>query len=210
MSNKSWKNWLPVLLLLIICVGVFVFYFVQGSSFGSQLSDIEKKIVSTRADEQAQILAQDEAVSSIAKNVNGYDVSRVARDDKFIVDLFEKYLTFDNEAEYIANRDDIIAKYGDVLSENFVNDYFIPISDTIDENGKRVEFFGDALNMSYLNCKPYLISMDDDIYTYFAFVTVSTVGKGHGFSGDGLSLFKYSIDSDGNLLKFDGYIVDKY
>lgn len=206
--NESKRNIVIIvvaILAVVICFGVYLY---RGYSYNSQLSAMNDELLRLNDQKTMSNNSLSRINMDIAKLVNGYDSARVLRDKQLAEAFFSEYLTFSNETEYIEKRNSLIEKYGDVLTSALKDDYYISISSDSESNSSKQEF-GDALNLSYLDMEHYLVSMDDDIYSYVAFVSASYVDPVYDYSSDGLSLFRYSVDSEGNFLKIDGYVLLK-
>lgn len=199
------KKFLPLIILLVLVFIFVVAYFVMDSSNKSALVELELKLDEVRKTSiqtESTVVANQRAIK---QQVSGVDSARVERENKMMDEVFKKILTWDDENQYLATRDYILDTYGDVVSQDFMNTFFLDTSAySYISDGKTVQEFGDIANLSYVSMDPYVIDIVGDVYSYVTFVYVSSSHSGTGFTGQKVCIFKYSIDKDGNLVSFMG------
>ena len=207
------KSWLFSIVLAII---MLVVLFITSSIVGVQnkkIKNAQQQIAQLKNSQKVSEVADKEKSKEVKANTTGLNTARVKTDDAIITEFLEKCLSWNSYAEYEAARDYISSTYGDKVSSSFLDIFFPNImvngdgSNPIDDKKLNLEF--DNLTSHVIN-----ISVEDDAYTYFTEVKVTsdvkytdTNNDTHTVSGVGTVVLTYTVNGDGILSNISAYTV---
>ena len=151
--------------------------------------------------------------SMAIQKLNGdIEKQRVKTDDGIIESkVLKKYFTWKSGADYEALKKD--------FDENFANNdgnfgtIILPdLKSEQDEDGNETNAIDNGefgvLNMTYVDKQSHVISIEDDVYSYFTEVTVQSTIKGADKEAStGHIVVTYSIDKAGNISHLNGFTI---
>ncbi len=192
-------------ILLLTIVIFLVMWIIGGSIRGSarkdymavynQLSDLKNQI-----DHDTINFVQEKTTATVGL-LNGLDKERWQEDDVVITEWIYPAFNWDNADEYNTNRALYVERLGGM------NDFVIEVMPPYDpeyaaqttENATVDD--GTGVNMHVTNFKSYVDSINDDVYSYVAVVTVtSTNKKGQTTTSD--IILTYAINGKGEVRDF--------
>ena len=202
------RKWIPYILsglFLFICLCVTN---LSTVSIQTKVDEQESTIASLQNEITLNKADQEQKRTIIVGESTGLDTNRVARDDSIAITFLKKCLTWSSYEEYTNVRNDLMHDYNLKDDSNFLSVFMPEVVNSTTPDGtnyNRIDVFG--YNLSYDKMSSYVTNIsDDDVYSYFAFVTVS----GHtddGYEGSTTAAFIYTIDADGNMINIDANAI---
>lgn len=197
-----------VIALVIVIANMIVSSQVWNKNLNNQSMAIQK----LNGDIEKQRVSSLNAADSAKSRVTGLDTKRVKTDDGIIESkVLKKYFTWKSGADYEALKKD--------FDENFANDdgnfgtIILPdLKSEQDEDGNETNAIDNGefgvLNMTYVDKQSHVISIEDDVYSYFTEVTVQSTIKGADKEAStGHIVVTYSIDKAGNISHLNGFTI---
>ena len=197
-----------VIALVIVIANMIVSSQVWNKNLNNQSMAIQK----LNGDIEKQRVSSLNAADSAKSRVTGLDTKRVKTDDGIIESkVLKKYFTWKSGADYEALKKD--------FDENFANNdgnfgtIILPdLKSEQDEDGNETNAIDNGefgvLNMTYVDKQSHVISIEDDVYSYFTEVTVQSTIKGADKEAStGHIVVTYSIDKAGNISHLNGFTI---
>lgn len=197
-----------VIALVIVIANMIVSSQVWNKNLNNQSMAIQK----LNGDIEKQRVSFLNAADSAKSRVTGLDTKRVKTDDGIIESkVLKKYFTWKSGADYEALKKD--------FDENFANNdgnfgtIILPdLKSEQDEDGNETNAIDNGefgvLNMTYVDKQSHVISIEDDVYSYFTEVTVQSTIKGADKEAStGHIVVIYSIDKAGNISHLNGFTI---
>lgn len=177
----------------------------QRSQMESQLAEANTKTTQMKA-------SVDSTNNQVVSDVTGVDTSRVANDNKIADDFFRTIFAWKGGKQYEEARQYCIEK-GIPEDSPFLTEFFAPIK--VDDKSDPLDRNGNPLSMYYGKTDYRKVTgVKDDVYSYFAVVTVTTDGsyktqdgQEKKIEGSGRVVMTYDIDADGVISNLDGYTI---
>lgn len=199
----------------ILCVVLLGGLACSGVYVGGLLNQ-KAKLESQLAEQQTQTTQAKASASStnqkMISEVTGLDTARVASDNKVADDFFRTIFAWKGGEQYEEARQYCIEK-GISEDSPFLTEFFAPIN--LHEDYDPLDKGGSPLSM-YFGKTDYrkVTSIKDDVYSYFAVVTVTSDatyktqnGEEKKVEGSGRVVLTYDMDKDGNIKNLDGYTI---
>ena len=205
------KRWLFNFLLIAVlcCTGIYAG--VVNMSHKATLSALEDQIGSLTSQINIAKNNATRDTSSIVLQETGFDKKRVETDNKVMDGIFSRLLNWADYDEYSAVREEMLAERSEIFSEDFFEQFFPKLHSYETDDGKtvwQVADYGATANMSYSGIDAidaYVMSIDDDVYTYLTEVVVTS--SINDVCGRGICMFTYSVTGDGTVFDLKGYSV---
>ena len=197
-----------VIAFVIVIANMIVSSQVWNKNLNNQSMAIQK----LNGDIEKQRVSSLNAADSAKSRVTGLDTKRVKTDDGIIESkVLKKYFTWKSGADYEALKKD--------FDENFANNdgnfgtIILPdLKSEQDEDGNETNAIDNGefgvLNMTYVDKQSHVISIEDDVYSYFTEVTVQSTIKGADKKAStGHIVVTYSVDKAGNISHLNGFTI---
>lgn len=187
---------------ILACVAAAVI-FLAGTLFRSQWNEdvsqaAEKQTAVTAEEQQIQTqqrVAADNKTKELVMSVTGTNLNRKAQDDMIAEDIIGAATNWKTAEEYITNREQIFVTYEWLNPEDsFFTDFFSPAEDAIVRDGSGdivADHLSDGRNMKLLSVDSHVLSIENDVYSYAAIVTVQSDGVSGGGTVNGYILVTY-------------------
>lgn len=201
-----------IISVVIAFVIVIANMIVSSQVWNKNLNNQSMAIQKLNGDIEKQRVSSLNAADSAKSRVTGLDTKRVKTDDGIIESkVLKKYFTWKSGADYEALKKD--------FDENFANNdgnfgtIILPdLKSEQDEDGNETNAIDNGefgvLNMTYVDKQSHVISIEDDVYSYFTEVTVQSTIKGADKEAStGHIVVTYSIDKAGNISHLNGFTI---
>lgn len=197
---------------VVIAACVIIFTVIVSIVITSTQNDTVARLEASVAALQSQIILRQQTVASneakSVQSVTGLNKNRTVKDDEIITDLFRQIFTWSSYDEYNTIRENLSKQYGVSLKGSFMTQFMPEVIDSTDSAGvhyNRIDTFG--LNMSYENMESYCTHIRGDVYSYAAFVKISSSDK-DGNTGYNRFMVTYDIDVDGMIANLEAFAAD--
>lgn len=197
MDKKDKVLWVVSIGVMLLGIVTFVVTDMQRSSaLASQQSEIAT--LTQQKQEASDKRASD--VNTVTKNSFGFDVSRVATDDRLASQIIKTATTWSDSESYTNARNTLRDDYKIADDSQMLTTFMPEVQDmALGQGGKminNIDAYG--LNMTYVNMHSYVVGIDNGVYSYFTVVDVlSKDAQGH--SGEGNIIFTYDVDANGTV-----------
>lgn len=196
----------------VMAAGIILFTFIVSAIMSSSQSDSLSSLGASVTSLQSQIILRQQTVTSneakSVQSVTGLNKNRTVKDDEIITDLFKQIFTWSSYDEYNTIRENLSKQYGVSLKGSFMTQFMPEVIDSTDSAGmhyNRIDTFG--LNMSYEGMESYCTHIKGDVYSYAAFVKISSSDK-NGNTGYNRFMVTYDIDVDGAIANLEAFAAD--
>lgn len=197
------KKWIFMLITFCFAGMISIFYFTQSKKWEEQL-DVQQSEIRNLQEKVALVdMSEEEIQRNIIQKTTGLDAERVKKDDEIAEEFLSYVMSWDSYEEYSAIRNDCMKKYNLTENSNFMT-IFLPEVVTVTSNDgtvyNRIDTFG--LNVKYEEMTSYVTEINADTYSYFTMVDWSS-SDDDGNEAYAISIFTYSIDSNGRIFDID-------
>lgn len=200
-----------IVVAIIALLFVVLSYFIIVAGVNEQYDEIQTKVNTLKNQiEVQQSIAPETRVSSttaVLQTATGMDFDRKSEDDEKMEELLKEAMSWSSGDEYMMIRDDLIARYDLDSRSQFLTVFMPPLTVARDSAGNtynRIDMYG--LNAEFEGLGTYVTKIAADKYTYFGFVTWSTVSN-RGSEGTHFDVVEYTIDGDGNISGLTAYAL---
>ena len=199
-----------IISVIVALVIVIVNMIVSSQVYDKRLNNQNTTIQKLNGDIEKQRVESLNNSNSTKSRITGLDTKRVKTDDGIIESkVLKKYFTWSSGADYAALKEDFNKNFEN-NDGNFGTVILPDLADEQDSDGSTTNAidsgeFG-VLNMTYEDMQSHVTSIQNDVYTYFTEVTVSSTVK-NGTASTGRVIVTYSIDKDGNITHLNGFTV---
>lgn len=205
MKDLIYKFRVIILIVLVCIVSVII-----TSVIGFVVSYQNKTAMDTLSDINNQISALNTELTNtvyVTKDFkteypDGLDMSRKNKDDETILSWIKPAFTFNNSAEYSANRKIFIERLGE--TDQFLTDIFVPYTAVYSDMYHESASIDDGTNIrsSIKSLETYVIGTNKDgRHRYVAILErQSTTSNGKRYGGN--VILTYTIDANGSVSGF--------
>lgn len=221
-KNMILSGFVFLITCVLVCLSVFMYQkrhkdYVKAQT---EIAEYQQKLMEDIENAKTSASNLGMVPEDVQKKVTGCDRQRVQKDDAAMESLLSAALTWDSESTYDAGRE-LLMKQTDLTEESRLMTTFFPSKFVYDTAGNAYNSWDgawkrDGLNMTYEGLRSQVVGIQDDVYSYIAFVSVSSSTEFVPNQADawtnssvGKCVLFYKTDASGNITGVDGYILQE-
>lgn len=199
-ASRFWMDFGVGIIMGVLALGLFLGVSIMQGQWQKELAEMDVTINDTVMSTRPGL---DTTNRDVTPNytVTGLDLTRKDKDDRIAADVFTYATTWSSVQTYMSQRDHLVKKYTSLdEGSQFLTEFFPPIDRIVirDASGTVIrDPFSEGINLQFSYMDTYVLNIsDEDVYSYFAKISVNGSGPAGGTSS-GQFVATYDIDANG-------------